>query len=360
MLNSGIKSAKKWLTGLLALILSILVCLGIAAYLIDPYFAYRFRDDTYIISSQFAMPGIIKNADYDSAVIGSSMIQNFNMNSFRENLDCMPIKLSNGGISLTEMSKLYTLLKNEGKSQRYYFCLDLYLFSYHENEDNDRTPDYLTDDNYLNDYRYLLGYATWMRFIPVDLAYVAMDKLDISLPEKFSQSKKLDYLEDWSLDAVIGQEAVIDDYLTGTHNVSSVDLNNLYDRMIQRADTFMQSIDLSDGDYTFFFPPYSALFWYTAESEGYFDTYLAVKSYMIEVLAEKENVKVYDFQNEEWIADLNNYCDMSHYGPDINEWMIDCFADGYCLIQASGSDERNSQLEQIVDNFTSANSDWLK
>jgi hypothetical protein len=237
--------------------------------------------------------------------------------------------------------------------------MDLYLFSYHEYEDEDRTPDYLLDNNVLNDYRYLLGYATWMRFIPVDVAYVALDRLGLSLPEEFSRSKKLDYLEDWSLDAVVGRDTVIRDYQTSTHNVTSIDMDNLYDRMINRTDTFLRSIDFSEGDYTFFFPPYSALFWYTAESEGYFDTYLAVKSYLIEALADKENVRIYDFQTEEFITDLDRYCDMTHYGPAVNEWMIDCFADGYCLTDPSDNDERNGELDQLIDDFTAANQDWL-
>ena len=255
MLSTGKKPAGKWLTGLLCLTLSILIILGVAAYIVDPYFAYRFRDGTYFISSEFALPGIIKNADYDAAVLGSSMIQNFDMRSFRDKLGCNAVKLSNGGISQTEIGQLYTLLQEQGKAQSYYICLDLYLFSYHQYEDKDRTPHYLSDDNVFNDYRYLLGYATWMRFIPVDLAYMTLDRLNISLPEKLSRSKKLDYLEDWSLEAAVGRDAVIGDYQAGTHNVSDIDLDDLYGRMINRADTFVQSLDFSEGDYTFFFPP---------------------------------------------------------------------------------------------------------
>ena len=353
------KPAVKWLFGFLCLVLSILILLGAAAYIIDPYFAYRFRDDTYIISSQFAMPGIIKNADYDTAVLGSSMIQNFDMGSFRDKLGLNAVKFSNGGISQTEIGKLYTLIEQTEKAQNYYICLDLYLFSYLESEDQDRTPEYLADSNSFNDYRYLLGYATWLRFIPVDLAFVALDHLGLTLPEKFERSKKLDYMEDWSLEAVAGRDTVISNYQTGTHTVSSIDLDNLYDRMTGRVDNFIGNIDFSQGEYTFFFPPYSALFWYNAESEGYYETYLAVKSYLNEILAEKKNVCVYDFQAEDFIVDLDNYCDITHYSPDINEWMIDCFVDGCCLTDATESDIQNAKLNQLVDDFTAANQDWL-
>ncbi len=359
MLTKEKKTAKKWLVGLLCLTLSILILLCVASYIVDPFFVYRFRDDTYIISSQFALPGIIKNADYDAAIVGSSMIQNFKMSSFRDKLGCNALKLSYSGISLTEFSKLYKSLKKQGKSQNYYLCLDMYLFAYQESEDKDRMADYLIDTNYINDYPYLLGYATWMRFIPTDLGFLAVERLDISLPEKFNRSKKLDYTEDWSLEAVTGRDVVIRNYQAGTNNVSSIDLNDLYDRMINRVDVFIQGIDCSDGNVVFFFPPYSALFWYTAESEGYFDTYMSVKSYLIEALTDKQNVSVYDFQTEEFIADLDNYCDMTHYGPDINDWMIDCFVDGHDLACFSDNDKRNRQLEQIVADFAQVNADWL-
>ena len=43
----------------------------------------------------------------------------------------------------------------------------------------DRFPDYLMDDNPWNDYRYLLGYETWMRFIPIDIALSGAKALEI-------------------------------------------------------------------------------------------------------------------------------------------------------------------------------------
>ena len=69
---------------------------------------------------------------------------------------------------------------------------------------------------------------------------------------------------------------------------------------------------------------------------------------------------MYDFQTEDFISDLDNYTDMSHYGPAINEWMIDCFADGHCLTGPSDSVGSNEKLAQIVNGFTAANADWLK
>lgn len=48
-----------------------------------------------------------------------------------------------------------------------------------------------------------------------------------------------------------------------------------------------------------------------------------------EIFMEYPNVEIYFFTDEEEIiTDLNNYADYTHYHPDINHYMVKCFADG--------------------------------
>lgn len=53
------------------------------------------------------------------------------------------------------------------------------------------------------------------------------------------------------------------------------------------------------------------------------------------------NVEIYDFQNMEFIADLSNYSDETHYTSDINDWIIDCINKKEYLI----NDEYNNAIE---------------
>lgn len=325
--------AKKWLLRLLALILAIVVLMCACVYIVDPYMHYRVRDNQYLLNSRLVTPGLIRNYDYDTVLIGSSMIQNTDMALFRQLLGGSPLKITTGAISLTEIQKLTAKLQEVGRAENYYICLDEYLFAPEKWDDMDRFPEYLLDENPWNDYRYLLGYETWMRFLPIDLALSAAKALGIPLPEKFTKATSIDYLEDWRDDWSFGEDVTLRSYSPPPKD-KTYDPDALLSHMERRFEEYISQLNLDEGSYTFFFPPYSALFWNYAFEAGYGETYLAFKAYAIGRLQGRENVRLFDFQNADFITDLNNYKDYSHYTSEINDWMLSCFASGTCAVTA--------------------------
>ena len=97
------------------------------------------------------------------------------------------------------------------------------------------------------------------------------------------------------------------------------------------------------GDVTFFFLPYSGLFWHSKESGV--DTTLAVKEYFVEK-AYVCGYTTFDFQGQDFIVDLNLYRDTSHYGDSINDWMVCRFADGECIVTYNTLDSFNEDLKR--------------
>lgn len=65
------------------------------------------------------------------------------------------------------------------------------------------------------------------------------------------------------------------------YSVSEVDTDDLYNRMTEHIDKYLSEFSFENGEHIFFFPPYSALFWYDAQEDGYFDSYLQVKQYFV-------------------------------------------------------------------------------
>ena len=347
--------AKKWLLRLLALSLALVLLLGTAAFLIDPYMQYRVRDNQYLLNSRLVTPGLIKNDDYDTVLIGSSMIQNTDMQLFRDTLGGSPLKITTGAISLTEIQKLTEKIRQVGKAEHYYICLDQYLFAPEKWDDMDRFPDYLLDDNLFNDYRYLLGYETWMRFIPIDLGLSAAKALHIPLPEKFTRAMSIDGLEDWRDDWTFGEEAVLSLYSPPPKD-KAYDFDTLLARMERRFEEYLGTLDLEHGDYTFFFPPYSALYWNYAFQAGNGEAYLAFKAYAETRLTGRANVRVFDFQNADFITDLNRYKDYTHYAPEINDRMLRCFARSEYLVTEAASTENlleatQAQVAQLLERY---------
>ena len=98
--------AQKWIVSFFAVVLAVMTFLSGIAYIIDPFFQFRVKDDSYMLSGWFVGSGLIENYDYDTLIIGSSMIQNFDMDVFRKELGVKPLHIGIGGIRLSEIITL--------------------------------------------------------------------------------------------------------------------------------------------------------------------------------------------------------------------------------------------------------------
>lgn len=340
-------SSAQWLRRFLALALAVLAVLAVLVYIIDPYYNYRAYDHKYKLDKIFSVPGVVKNYDYDAIVIGSSMTQNFDMDSFREQLGQNPIKATLGGITGKEISALFNLAQGSGHAQTYYICLDNSTLAAGSTEQ--RFPEYLMDFNMFNDYRYFWGYEAWMRFIPLNLALVAADKLGIELPERFNEARSIDMMGEWAYLYEFNADRVLRVYSESDNGAAvNVDATQAYGDPEANCDAFLESMDLSRGNIVFFFPPYSSLLWYDMEQDGSLDSTLALKRYFLEKVSGYDNVKVFDFQGADFTADLDNYMDMSHYSPEINDFMVSCFASGDYLADSSTLAETERQIRDNI------------
>ena len=45
---------------------------------------------------------------------------------------------------------------------------------------------------------------------------------------------------------------------------------------------------------------------------------------------------------------MDNYADYSHYHPDINRYMTECFAEGECEVTEKNLEEELEKMRQIV------------
>ena len=116
-MNNKNLSAAQWLRRFLALVLAVLAILAVLVYIIDPYYHYRAYDHKYKIDKIFSVPGVVKNYDYDTIIIGSSMTQNFDMDSFRRELGQNPVKATLGGIDTPEVAALLKLAQDSGHAE---------------------------------------------------------------------------------------------------------------------------------------------------------------------------------------------------------------------------------------------------
>ncbi|MBQ2901190.1 MAG: hypothetical protein IJE49_05025 [Agathobacter sp.] len=342
------KKIKKWIVSFVGIVLSIMLILSTIAYSIDPFFQFRTKDDSYMLSGWFVSSGLIKNYDYDMLILGSSMTQNFDMDVIREELKVNPLHIGLGGINSREIGELIGLAYETGNAEKFFVGVDMSIFTTDTNES--RIPSYLLKDDMLSKFRYLLSYEVWFRYIPVDIAFMMLDGLGVELPIKFEYSKSIDKLEDWSLDYSFGEEIVLANYIGGKYAVSNVNTDDLYSRMVKNIDNFIANFDFEKGEHVFFFPPYSSLYWCNAQEQGYFDMYMQAKEYFVNNVSEYD-VKVYDFQYAELTTNLDNYRDTSHYSSEVNDWMVKCFASQEYIVTKENLDMNKEILTTNTNAF---------
>ena len=71
-------------------------------------------------------------------------------------------------------------------------------------------------------------------------------------------------------------------------------------------------------------PPYSMLWWDNIYRNGETESYLYNMEQAMEKLLTYENVELYYFLNDrEIVTDLDNYMDLLHFSPEINQYICD-------------------------------------
>lgn len=358
-------SAKKWIFSFIAIFLGAALLMGFVSYSVDPFMYYRVGDDEKLMKARFVNVGIAKNYDYDMAFIGSSMIQNFDMPYFRENYDVNPVKLVAGGMTLNEILKLYNISQEYSGADKYMINIDPFVLNTDGPIDfsSSRFPDYLYNDEKLDDVKYLLGYEVWFRYIPVNFAVNTLLKMGIDLPEKFDDAIDIDKIEDWSKDFSFGKEIVKQNYEDGAYATSELNTNDMYSRMTKNIDSFLKVIvdQEKDGQEIIFgFPPYSALYWHESVEHGEFDTLMDVKEYFIAQCDKYDFIRVVDLQSIPEITDLSRYKDASHYDTGIQKDYADAVFSGKFDINADTFEKNKLELQSLIEQFEKENADWLK
>ncbi len=351
--------SKKWLKSLFFTVTLVLITLILTTYLVDPYLYYRIGDNKYVVGKpELICKGLIKNANYDAVIIGSSMAQNFTVKSFKEKLGYDCIKLVISAMNLDEIAMMSNLVSSNGKAKRLFITLDTWLFF---SMDKNRFPSYLYDDNIYNDYKYLLGFDTY-RVLPYSLFTNICYKLGIFESVWNTKKTNPDYLGEWKDDYKIGKKITWDNYFNGNKMFSSYKDNaDLYEVMVDNFKCFINELNINDSlEYTLILPPYSALLWYCYEKDGDYADLIKFKTYLVDSFSKYKNIQIVDMQNMLEIIDLKHYKDVCHYGAYIQELIVDAIASGKYDVTHKNIQAKNDSLHKLKESFKKENKEILE
>lgn len=346
---------REWYKRLFVL-LAVLVAAGlvvVAALVVyvDPFFHYHapLPGFPYIVDNQLSQnPGMAANMNYNSCIIGSSMTVNFDTDDFKELLGYDTVKLSYSGAYprddyniLSIVFDKNTLARKERPMEAVFFAMDIPTMTADTTETKYPLPEHLYDKNIFNDVKYVLNKDVVLQYIMRPL----IQGKGSDLSEIYFSWWTPDYYNiEWVMHTY--EEPPESQTVITKEDVLPTTRENLEKNILPFVE------DNPDTEFYFFFPPYSILYWHNLKRDNFYDAAFAQYQYVAERLLEHKNVHLFYFQNQDFVTDLNNYADYSHYKPEINRFMVECFADGALEVKSPEQMEKELvRMREIVESF---------
>ncbi|MCM1386104.1 MAG: hypothetical protein NC231_02155 [Bacillus sp. (in: Bacteria)] len=333
------------LTGLVTIILLLIGVAALVVY-IDPFFHYHapLADFPYLVDNQLSQnPGMARNMEYDSVILGSSMTVNFNTHWFEELMGLDTIKLNYSGAYPKDQSNIMKIIfDSDNQVDAVFLGVDVMTYTGGVDETKYPIPEYLYDDKYGNDIQYLFNKDVLLNYILRPMAD----------PEKTDLAT---VYASWWTDEYYNKQWVMHNYeqpgRVETTTPADAYLESVEKNLTTNICPYIEKN--SDTVFYIFFPPYSILYWNDVICENHLEATMEEYRYIAERMLAYDNVRLFFFPNQEWIVtNLDNYADYTHYHRDINYYMTECFANGDCEITSKEEIEQAlGKMRLLVDDF---------
>ncbi|MFS0864984.1 hypothetical protein [Fredinandcohnia sp. 179-A 10B2 NHS] len=324
-------------------------------YIFDPLSFYRFSsfyEKQYSTEARFQIPGFVKNSEYDTLIVGTSMGRNFVESYVDEKLGGKSLNATLPAGTAKEQSLTASLGLREKKVKRIIWEINHYSIQggseFVLNEPN-KFPFYLYDRNPLNDYKYLLNSFSFSLIktnLIANLKHVDVNR-DREMLFKFGNGVEPAKIE--NLPFGFGPKEP---------NNKKPEEEYRYDSMMESFSDNMLSLvkENPDVEFIFFYAPYPILTHINKfnDSTPEFEERIKVKEDIYNLVQDYDNVKIYDFQADREIThNLSNYMsDWTHYYMFINEYIIDQIAEGQPIASIEEYKKLNEELYDQVLNFS--------
>lgn len=337
---------KKWSLLLICALLFTLVIFASAMYILDPVLGYGTEcglTPYYEYSMIYTNPGIARHYRYDTVLVGTSMVQNTDVDICEELLDCDMVRLPYSGGTSYDMKTILNLCFESGNDiKTVYWELDQFQLDASSSEHRYPVPEYLYNHDWTDDISYLLN---------LDIMYhYGMNNILGSLRGQTSPAERRGI----TLGGDFSRNATLASYnrpaQSNTFRSFEGDMKTKVEGNLDNVVSLIEAHP--DTEFVFFFPPFSILYWDRELRSGTFDATMDATEYAISVLLSYDNVRLYFYQaEEEIISDLDHYKDYSHYGNWINNMITEWIAEDYGRVTPDNYQEIILDMRNMVHNY---------
>lgn len=309
---------KKGLVRLCCLIAAECVLIFFIVWWFDPFYQYHkpFLGRQAVLNDRDnQMPGSVRNLDYDSVLVGSSVAENCNSSFLDEQYGCNTLKIIRASGSTADLLYYLELAQEQHTLRNVFWCLDLTALNSNPKCTlyGDDVPRYLHTETILDDNTYIYNKDIIFETIPMMLAY------------EYQGRNVGGNAYDWSRDKEFSAARAMQAYAKPTEILETQDFSEREEYIRQNLAMIAEQIESHpEITYRFIFPPYSMSWWDCAYVNGQLEEQFYILEQTFPVLLSYDNVEVYYYQDvEEIICNLDYYMDLVHYSPDVNQYMLE-------------------------------------
>ncbi len=314
-------AARYWFTAVLVAVFATLLAVAAFNAWVDPFqhfrTASRYPPRYYGSLHRFVVPGIVRNAPYDTLLTGSSIVENTRNTT---------IGATCGGTGLNAAMPALTgyeqglVLRTAFATHALKRAIVVVDFTAYNGAPDARhplagpLPSYLYDANPLNDAPYLLSWSVLVKSWRI---------VEGDTSERFRSDPDAPWW--WADQKRFARSEVV-------RNLDPRDLNRQFPQLsldlAQMRTSFERNllpvmVAHPETEFDLVWPPYSVVVWGDYVQRRQLDATLAFKRYVFSATRELPNVRIVDLQPVAAVThDLDNYTDLYHFSPAINEWLI--------------------------------------
>lgn len=295
----------------------ILIVIAVTVVIIDPFSHYHmplFNMGEVATDERTSLIGIAKNDNYEVALVGSSMSENFIDSWFEDGyFGKSAVKLCLQGAHFDDYEIILDEVIKHPELKTVVFGLDNYILTDDPSEQEITIPEYLYNDKLTDDSHYLWNKSVVFEFLPMFIIN--------NILEKGSDDNA--YV--WENLFPYGKAASIASYIS--FRPEGPKEREASDTYFENADLFLSKFTKyiearPDVRFYVYAPPYSILFWDYSLLNGRLEAEICLLERVYSKLLEYDNVELYYFQDDkDIITNLDNYRDYSHYKQAINYYM---------------------------------------
>lgn len=336
---------------LLLMILAELLLVAAVVWAFDPFYQYHapfFGIRAVLNDRDNQVAGTIRNFQYDSVLVGSSVAENFDSDFLDMTYNGSTLKIIRASGSAADL--LYYLEQAEERQElkNIFWCLDIFALNASTEVTlyGEDIPRYLHTESILDDLPYLYNKEILLEKIPYMLA--------CSFQGRNTGGHAYDWSRGKEFGAVRAMQAYYRSSIDVPENVEQQDVGEARELIEENIGLLTAQIEAHpEIQYRFIFPPYSLLWWDCAYVNGELEERFYILDQTLSALVAYENVELYYFQNQEDIVcNLDNYMDMIHYSPEINQYMLERMAAGENRITLENKDTVLSEMRELVRRIT--------